>query len=156
MGDGKMISLELYGDPIAQKRPRFSRIGNHVHCYDDQAKIKEGYRWQIRSLYREDPLTIPLAIDLVFFMPIPKSSSGIKKRQMANGIIPHQKKPDLDNCIKFILDTLNGLTFKDDSQISEIRAKKIYSNKPGTLIRLIPLADEKRELLYENCSREHR
>lgn len=151
-----MISIELYGDPVPQMRPRFVKRGNFSSVYDPQAKLKEGHRWQIRSLYRDPPLNTPLAIDLVFFMPIPKSTSGIKKRQMANGIIAHTKKPDLDNCIKFILDCLNKLAFNDDSQICEIRAKKIYSSKPGTLIRMIPLADEKRELLYENCSRENR
>lgn len=151
-----MICFELFGNPVAQQRPRFARRGNHVACYDPQSKIKEGYGWQIKSQFREKPITTPLALDLIFFMPIPKSSSGIKKRQMANGIIAHTKKPDLDNLIKFILDCLNKLAFDDDSQIVEIRAKKIYSTKPGTTVRLIPLADEKRKLLYENSAREGR
>lgn len=151
-----MITLELFGDPIPQARPRFARKGSFVSCYDNQAKVKEGYKWQLRSQFREEPWEFPIALDIVFFMPIPKSSSGIKKRQMANGVIAHMKKPDLDNLQKFVLDCLNGLAFRDDSQISEIRAKKIYSNKPGTLIRMIPLADEKRKLLYENCARESR
>ena len=124
-----MICIELFGNPIAQQRPRFARRGTHVACYDAQSKLKEGYRWQIKSQFREKPLTTPLALDLIFFMPIPKSTSGIKKRQMSNGIIAHTKKPDLDNMCKFILDCLNKLAFDDDSQIVEIRAKKIYSNK---------------------------
>lgn len=151
-----MISLELFGDPVAQKRPRFARQGKFVTCYDEQARLKEGYRWQIRSQFREEPWGMPIALDLVFFMPIPKSLSKIKKRQMENGLIGHMVKPDLDNICKFFLDCLNGLAFKDDAQICEIRAKKIYSSKPGTLIRMIPLADEKRNMLYENCSRENR
>ncbi len=149
-----MISIELFGNPIPQQRPRFARRGNFVSCYDAQSKIKEAYQWQIRSQFREDPLAVPLSMDLVFFMPIPKSESGIKKRQKANGLIAHTKKPDLDNLVKLILDCMNKIAFVDDSQIVEIRAKKIYSSKPGTLIRLIPLSDEKRNLLYENCARE--
>lgn len=151
-----MITLELFGNPVPQARPRFARRGKFVSCYDNQSKLKEGIKWQIKSQFREEPLTVPLALDLIFFMPIPQSLSGIKKRQMANGVVAHTKKPDLDNLQKFVLDCLNGLVFKDDAQISEIRAKKIYSNKPGTTIRLIPLADAKRELLYENCARETR
>lgn len=151
-----MITIELYGDPVPQARPRFARRGNYVSCYDNQSKLKEGYKWQIRTQFRDEPWVMPIALDLIFFMPIPKSMSGVKKRQMANGVIAHIKKPDLDNLQKFVLDCLNGLTFKDDSQICDIRAKKIYSNKPGTLIRMIPLSDEKREILYENCARENR
>lgn len=151
-----MISIELFGNPVPQQRPRFARKGKFVSCYDNQSKLKEGYRWQIKSQFREDPIKTPLAVDLIFFMPIPKSTSGIKKRQMGNGIIAHTKKPDIDNLQKFILDCLNKLAFEDDSQIVEIRAKKIYSSKPGTTVRLIPLADEKRKLLYENSARESR
>lgn len=147
-----MISIELAGNPVAKKRPRFSGKGKSVVCYDEQQEIKQAFQWQIRSQFRESPLTIPLAVDLIFFMPIPKSTSGIKKRQMENGIVAHIKKPDLDNLQKFILDCLNKLVFHDDSQVCEIKAKKIYSSKPGTMVRLTPLGDEKRELLYQNCS----
>jgi Holliday junction resolvase RusA-like endonuclease len=149
-----MISLEFFGDPIPQARPRFARKGSFVSCYDSQYKLKEGYRWQLKPQFKDDPMTIPIALDLIFYMPIPKSSSGIKKRQMANGMIAHTKKPDLDNLQKFVCDCLNGLVFEDDSQIVEIRAKKIYANNPRTLVRVIPLADQKRGLLYENCARD--
>ena len=152
----KLITLELFGNPIPQKRPRFARLGKQVRCYDEQAKLKEGYKWQLRSQFRDDPWEIPLALDLLFYMPIPTSTSQIKKTQMANGIIGHIKKPDLDNLQKFLLDCLNGLIIRDDSQICEIRAKKLYSHKPGTVIRMIPLAADKRNLLYENCARETR
>lgn len=151
-----MISIELFGKPIPQKRPRFSTRGKFVSCYDAQAKLKEGYRWQIKSQFREDPLPIPLSISLTFFMPIPKSLSSLKKRQMANGVIAHIKRPDIDNLQKFVLDCLNKIVFEDDSQVCEIFAKKIYSSQPGTLIRLVALADKKEGLLYENCSRESR
>ncbi len=151
-----MISIELDGNPIAQKRPRIARSANSSWCYDSQKELKDGSQWQLRSQFRESPLTVPVAIDLIFFMPIPKSTSAFKKRQMQNGIIAHTKKPDIDNLQKFILDCMNKLVFEDDSQVCEIRAKKIYSSKPATLIRVIPLADEKRDILYENCSRENR
>lgn len=151
-----MISLDIFGTPIPQKRPRFSRKGASTHCYDEQKTLKEGYRWQIRSQFRAQPLLIPLGLDLLFFMPIPASLSSVKKKQMENGLIGHVKKPDLDNLQKFLLDCMNGLVFKDDSQVCEIRAKKIYSSKPGTTVRIIPLASEKRDMLYENCARENR
>lgn len=148
-----MISLEIFGNPIPQKRPRFNRRGNKTFCYDEQSKLKEGYQWQLKSQFRKEALAIPVAIDLIFYLPIPKSTSKIKQRQMENGIIAPSKKPDIDNLQKFVLDCMNKLIIEDDSQIIEIRAKKIYSSKPGTLVRVFPLADEKRGLLYENCSR---
>jgi len=151
-----MISLDLFGDPVAKARPKFRRTGKFVQTYDPQEKIKEGIKWQLRSIYKNEPITTPVSIDIIFFMPIPKSCSGIRKRQMANGVIPHMKKPDLDNLNKFYLDCMNKIVLKDDCQVVEMRSKKIYSNKSGILIRVIPLSDEKRELLYENISRDIR
>lgn len=131
-----MISLELYGDPVPLARPRFSSRGRFVKAYDSQSALKDGFKWQIKSQYREAALTTPITLDVVFFMPIPKSASGIQKRQMANGVISHIKKPDLDNLIKLIADCLIGTVIEDDSIIERIVATKKYSNNPGTLVRI--------------------
>lgn len=149
-----MIMLDLFGDPVALSRPKFFKKGPHIGCYDPQAKLKEGYRWQLKGIFREKPILSPVALDITFFMPIPKSTSKTKKKQMENGLISHMCKPDLDNLQKFIIDCMNGLVFKDDAQIVEIRAKKIYANKTGTLVRLFPLANTETSLLYENIARK--
>lgn len=151
-----MITLDLYGAPIAQKRPRIFKNGNKMIAWDPDSKLKEGFKWQIKSQYRDEPLTCPIAMDVTFYMPIPESTSGIKKRQMVNGVIYHIKRPDIDNMEKAILDILNGIVLKDDSQIVELRAKKIYSDKPGTSIRVYPLSHEARNDIYENHHRETR
>lgn len=151
-----MISFDLYGDPIPQKRARHSRVNGRMMTFNPQKLEREQIQWQIKSQFKEEPFTIPLALDLIFLMPIPASSSATKKKQMANGLIAHTKKPDLDNLCKFYLDAMNNLVFKDDSQVIEIRMKKIYSSTPGTTIRVIPMASDKRELLYENCARDFR
>lgn len=145
-----MISLDLFGDPVAKMRAgRNGRI-----TYDPQQKLKEGYKWQVRSQYREEPLTVPVAIDLVFMMPIPKSISKSKTAAMLNGTIHHMKKPDIDNICKFYLDVLNNLVFKDDAQIVEIHARKVYSSKPGTYIRVIPVENQiKQTIDNENYTR---
>ena len=37
---------------------------------------------------------------------------------MVNGVIAHTKKPDIDNLCKFVMDSLSGLLWQDDNQIS--------------------------------------
>jgi Holliday junction resolvase RusA-like endonuclease len=132
-----MIIIEINGVPVPQHRPRCTRTGN---VYDDQKLVKEQYRWQIKSQFRNEPLTTPIALDIIFHMPIPKGTSSIKKKAMINNVIHHMKKPDCDNLIKFCGDTLNGIVFKDDAQICEIRAKKVYSENPGTTISIKSLS----------------
>jgi len=41
-------------------------------------------------------------------------------------LIQHTKRPDLSNLIKSIEDAFNGIIWKDDSQIIEIHARKIF------------------------------
>ncbi|WP_139353333.1 RusA family crossover junction endodeoxyribonuclease, partial [Clostridioides difficile] len=40
------------------------------------------------------------------------------------------KKPDIDNVVKIIADSLNEIAYKDDTQIVEVVASKYYSDKP--------------------------
>lgn len=150
-----MISLDLFGDPVPQARARTFRRGSKSITYDPMAKLKEGYKWQIRSQYREEPLTVPVALDIVFMMPIPKSTSKTKTAAMLNGTIYHIKRPDLDNLEKFLLDVLNEVVLKDDAQIVELHARKIYSSKPGTYVRIIPVANQTKQT-NENDPREDR
>lgn len=151
-----MITLELFGNPIPKQRARTVRRGSKSITYDPQDATKKQFQWQLKSQFRAQPLKIPLALDFVFFMPVCKSTSKIKRTQMINGVLAHTKKPDLDNLEKFILDCMNKIVFDDDAQVCEVRKKKIYSDKPGTLIRIHALANEKDGLLYENCARENR
>ena len=134
-----MICLDIYGIPTPQHRPRFSRVGDEVHCHSDQKKIKQSYQWQMKSQFRNKPIDGPVSIDLIFHMPIPKSISGIKKKQMINGIMHHMNRPDIDNLQKFILDCLNKIIICDDCQVVEIRAKKVYGERPGTYVKIIPM-----------------
>jgi Holliday junction resolvase len=144
-----MISLDLYGEPVPQARARTVRRGNKTITYDPASKLKEGYKWQIRSQYREEPLTVPVAIDILFMMPIPKSTSKTKTAAMANGTIHHMKRPDLDNLEKFLLDVLNDVVLKDDGQVVEMHARKIYSTKPGTYVRIIPMENQTKQTLED-------
>lgn len=152
-----MISLDLYGEPVPQARSRTVRRGGKSITYDPNSKLKEGYKWQIRSQYREEPLTVPVAMDVVFMMPIPKSTSKTKTAAMMNGTIHHMKRPDVDNMLKLVNDVLNNLVFKDDSQVIEIHARKIYSSKPGTYIRIIPVENQTKQTVdNENYTRAGR
>ena len=137
-----MISLDLYGDPVPKKRARTFNHHGKIVTWDSQDKLKEGYKWQVRAQYREEPITSPVILDIVFLMPIPKSTSKVKQRAMLNGTLHHMCRPDVDNLQKFVLDVLNDVVLKDDAQVVEIHAKKVYSSKSGTVVRIIPMENQ--------------
>lgn len=117
--------------PVAQPRPKITRFGNF-----DPAKDKKN--WARIQISQQLDITIgdPIELHLVFYMPIPKNTSKKKKELMINNEIKHQKNKDIDNLIKFIMDAMNGVAFKDDRQIWNITASKLYSTEPRTEVTL--------------------
>ena len=72
-------------------------------------------------------------ITIRFFFPHPKkhyiSNSLTKKLHLAaNAPVYVTKIPDLDNCVKLVLDALQGVCYNNDSVVAQIDAAKIYDH----------------------------
>ncbi len=75
---------------------------------------------------------LPLEISILALFPIPKYVSRKTKELMLNGRLFPTKKPDADNIIKVILDALNGLSYRDDSQICKVYFGSQYRAAGGS------------------------
>lgn len=105
--------------------------------YNPRHEEKEKSREYLKSFYT--PFLVssaPVSLELHFFLPIPKSLSEKKRREILSKRIVHIKKPDVDNLTKFICDCMKGIFFKDDNQIFKLCAQKHYSENPRTEITL--------------------
>lgn len=58
---------------------------------------------------------------------------------MLEGKIRYTKKIDCDNLAKAILDSLNGIAYKDDSQVCELSVRKMYGEVPKVIVLLTEL-----------------
>ncbi len=72
---------------------------------------------------------------LAFFEP-PKSISKKKREDMLTGKIWPAKKPDIDNIAKVVLDALNGIAYRDDTQVVGLAIAKAYGEEPRLEITL--------------------
>ncbi|MCK4525918.1 RusA family crossover junction endodeoxyribonuclease [candidate division WOR-3 bacterium] len=134
-----MQQFIIPGNPIAKKRPRFARRGKFVTTYNDQETEEGRFLWEIKQQIKRSPIKGPIKISCIFYMPRPKSHYGTGKnagKLKLNAPALHTKKSDLDNLEKFVYDCLNHVVWKDDSQIVESIAKKLYSDKPRTEIKI--------------------
>lgn len=61
---------------------------------------------------------------------IPKGWSKAKREMAMNRVIRPTKKPDADNIAKAIGDGCNGVLWRDDCQIVDIRVRKVYGDTP--------------------------
>lgn len=133
------------GSPIAKKRPRFVRRGKFVGTYNCQ-ETEEGrfilsIMDQIRTKGYGEALPLPsgtaIFLSCTFTMPIPKSAPKKAIQRVRDGEDwNHIKKPDLDNLCKYVKDCLNGLAWKDDSQVCGLEAFKVYGEDPMTGITI--------------------
>ena len=65
---------------------------------------------------------------------IPKSWPKAKKQAAMIGEIQHTGKPDADNVLKTVGDALNGIVWKDDSQIVSASINKRYGVQPALVL----------------------
>jgi|SRR5690606_31633029 len=135
------IEFVVYGEPLAQGRPRATSVNGHVRMYDP--KKSRDYKNYIRlaaSEYAPDKLLEgPIALELRVYRPIPKSFSRRKTELAENGDIRPTTKPDVDNYVKSVKDALKNVIWKDDSQVVRILVEKFYSQKPRIEIVIEPL-----------------
>jgi Holliday junction resolvase RusA-like endonuclease len=127
------------GVPTAKKRHRMGKKG----AYDPQYSEKMNLKWAFASQFRQqgclNALQGPVSLQMIVRCPIPKSWSKKRKRNALGRFV--SSKPDLDNYEKMYFDVLNGIAYKDDSQIASIFSQKIYSDKPSIEINLFPLEE---------------
>lgn len=138
------VKFEVPGPPKGKQRPRVVRNGGFTRTYTPKETVM--YENLVKMCYLEQVgrvmLTAPIALSMTAYFPIPKSTSKKQHARMASGNVFHTKRPDIDNCIKSILDGMSGISYHDDAAIAEIRAKKAYSDNPRVEVTLEELGDE--------------
>lgn len=124
----------VYGKPIGKQRPRFSRLSHSVYTPDKTVK----YEQRIAEAYTAAggkciPDDCYVCVSVSAFFPVPKSYSKVKRKACIDGDIRPDKKPDVDNVLKVVLDALNGLAYEDDKQVIEALCRKYYTDGEGYL-----------------------
>ena len=133
-----MREFKIPGKAQAKQRPRMGRSGvvytpketlvyeNYVKmCYSDYAKQ---FGWL--------PYENQVRAEIEVLVAVPKSDSKTKKKAKIEGMIRPAVKPDCDNLAKSILDSLNGLAYRDDKQVVELVVKKYYAENAEVKIKL--------------------
>ena len=133
-----MMELVIYGEPIPQGRPKFTKSG---HAYDPQRSknyktlVRFWVTQHLKKINGWKPLENALWVDLTFYFGIPTSWKKEKRIKASQGRIrPTVRNGDIDNMIKAILDANNGLLWVDDSIITDLSARKRYT---GELARVV-------------------
>lgn len=125
--------FEIPGHPRGKGRPRFTADGRAYTPSETRAyeqKVKACYLQQCGCHRFPDDSAIRVWITAVF--PVPQSASKAQREKLLSGA--HTHKPDADNIAKAILDGLNGVAYRDDARIADLRVRKQYGEAPKVLV----------------------
>ena len=140
-----MISFTIPGTPGAKARPRVRVIqpkGPNAKPFATMYSPAETTAYEnlvkiaFRQVHYGAPSERPIKMTVKAFFPIPASATKRFHYECVNEDKPVVKKPDWDNIGKVISDALNGIAYKDDSQVYSSIVEKYYSVLPRTVVTI--------------------
>lgn len=136
------IRFTCFGEPATKGRPRFNKKG-FTYTPAKTKQAEQDFLSQAIAYKPKTPLKSNLKLEIVFYMGIPLSRPK-KWQERAKAGLERPHKKDLDNLIKLVWDSMNGIFYYDDRQIIELSAKKFYSDTPRTEVIIKEMGDEKK------------
>lgn len=147
----KIISFTVPAVPVAQPRQRHRIAGrpgkqfvqNYTPATDPVTAFKATVRMAAQqAIGQMQPLSGPLAVDLIFVFPRPQAKVW-KSKPMPRYF--HTGKPDRDNLCKSLQDALNGLAWVDDAQICAGTIEKYHAagdEQPHCVVTIKEIASQ--------------
>lgn len=132
-----MYEFEVPGDIVGKQRPRVNMYTGNVYTPN---RTKDYEEWIKQNFFIKYPnykmLENRVSIEIIAYLKIPKNTSKDNKEKMLQNNISPQKKPDIDNIAKIVLDALNDYVIKDDIQVSKIVIEKKFSEEEKMYIKI--------------------
>ena len=135
-----MIVLRIPGKPTGKGRPRFNTKTRRSFTPAKTVNAEE----HIRAIWREagEPRIEgrpPIAISIRIVVTRPQShfrKNGMLNTEGGRHPYPDNKKPDLDNAAKLVMDALNGRAYQDDVQVVNLKVIREWGQWPETVVRI--------------------
>jgi len=132
------LHFTVLGVPKVLQRHRFTKKG---FTYDPSVMDKKQFAMQAAIRKPGKPIKVPLGLTMTFYFNRPKSHyrTGKNSNLLKTGMDSRwmKGKKDLDNLIKLVCDSLEGIFFTNDSLVCSIQAEKLYcleNEQPRTVV----------------------
>jgi Holliday junction resolvase RusA-like endonuclease len=107
-GPVKAVLFTVEGEPMVKARPRMTKTG---HTYTPKATVEAENR--VREAFEAtgcEGFSGAVGVELAFYQ-------GTRARK------------DVDNLVKLVLDSLNGIAYEDDVHVNVVLARRVYVTK---------------------------
>ena len=132
-----IYEFEVPGRVIGKGRPRLNSYTGVVYTptrTKDYESLVEQYF--LLKYPRFKILEGRLKVSILAYFAIPKSTKKSDINEMLENNISPTKKPDIDNIVKIVLDSMNRFAFKDDIQITKLEVEKRYGLEEKVCIKI--------------------
>lgn len=143
------VPLDKSGNPYR----RVNGGGVMVQTTDSNKKAKPwmaAVRAAAGTAFHGDLITGPVRLTITFFFPRPQSHFGTGKnagKVKASAPHRHAGTPDIDKLCRAIADGLTGVVLKDDKQVAELAACKLWTAQQARAeVTIEPLEDAATQL----------
>ena len=121
-----MIEFEILGKPLGKARPRVTRKG-FTYTPQKTVNYESLIRWTFQSEFsNHKPFEEIVKATITAIYEIPKSYTKKKINEIKEHNYLYNHKSDCDNIAKIVLDSLNGIAYRDDTQVAILNVCKLY------------------------------
>ena len=137
------LRFTVPGEPQGKGRARVGNIAGRARMFTPAKTVQ--YENLIALMAQDamggaDQFAGPVLIEVTMHCAVRASWSKKKQAQALAGEMYPTSKPDADNCLKAVCDALNGVAWKDDTQVTDVRMRKRFSETPRVEVIITPLA----------------
>lgn len=132
-----IYEFEVPGKVIGKGRPRLNSYTGAVYTptrTKDYESLVEQYF--LLKYPRFKALEGRIKVNIIAYFSIPKTTKKSDINEMLENNISPTKKPDIDNIVKSILDSMNKFAFKDDNQITKLEVEKRYAIEDKVYVKI--------------------
>lgn len=128
-----MLTFVVPGEPQGKGRAKVVKIAGFTRMATPAKTVAyEGLIAHAASIAMDGRAMLEGAAGCNVFIDcaVPASWSGKKQRAALAGEVMPTTKPDADNVVKAIFDGMNGVVWRDDVVVVDLRVRKRYAPTP--------------------------
>jgi Holliday junction resolvase RusA-like endonuclease len=136
-----MIELRVAGKSHGKERPRFDPRTRRAYTPPANIVSENDIRavWREAGEPRVEDQDAAIGIEVFIMVVRPKGhfkKDGTLSAEGRRNPKPANKKPDLDNALKTVMDALNSRAYRDDVRVARVFMDRDWGTWPEMIIRL--------------------
>ena len=127
-----VVEFHIAGRPVAKERPRLGAHGVYTPARTMHFERDVASAYLAAGGRKDDTYSGPVAVCVQITRPMPSSWPRWRKREPGSCTVGS----DCDNVLKSILDGLQGVAFKNDSQVDYACVTKEWGGEWGCSVKV--------------------